>query len=291
MKYGIYYAYWEHEWGADYLPYISRVARLGFDILEISCAGIMNMGDKEIAELRAAADANGIKLTGGYGPRPEENIASEDPAIVENAIRFWSKTFPVLEKLGIDCVGGGLYSYWPVDYSKPIDKDAELERSIKGVRRLADIAANYGITLNMEVLNRFEGFLINTVSECIEFVKAVDKPNVKVMLDTFHMNIEEDSIPDAIRKAGSLLGHFHIGEANRRLPGRGGRIPWFEIGQELNNIGYDGNVVMEPFVLMGGQVGKDIKVWRDLSEGASQEQLDNDAKKSLAFIKFAFEGK
>lgn len=291
MKYGIYYAYWEKQWGVDYVPYAERVSRLGFDILEISCAGVSETSKEKIKELQSAADYYGITLTGGYGPKASENIASEDPAVRKNAIKFWADTFPVLEKLGIRSVGGGLYSYWPVDYGKPIDKQAEWHRSIEGVKTLSLMAEDYGITLNMEVLNRFEGFLLNTAAEGVEFVKAVDRPNVKVMLDTFHMNIEEDSFIQAIRQVGRLLGRLHIGEANRRLPGQGGRIPWYEIGRELSAWGYEGDVVMEPFVLQGGQVGRDIKVWRDLSNGATRQQLDEDAKQSLRFIKFAFEGR
>ena len=150
---------------------------------------------------------------------------------------------------------------------------------------LEAMAADYGITLNMESLNRFEGYMINEASECIDYVKAVDRPNVKAMLDTFHMNIEEDSITEAIRKSGALLGHFHVGEANRRCPGPGGRFDWAEIGKVLKEINYGGYVVMEPFVTMGGQVGKDISIWRDLSHGATEEQLDADAAASVAYLR------
>ncbi len=289
MKYGIYYAYWEKQWGGEYLPYVKRVAGLGFDILEISCASLLDMSDRQIDELRRAKENYGITLTGGYGPKASENIASANPAVVDNALRFWNNTFKILEKLDVSMVGGGLYSYWPVDYSNTIDKEADLARSIQGVKKMATMAADYGITLGMEVLNRFEGYLLNTAAEGVAFIKAVDSPNVKLMLDTFHMNIEEDSFGDAIRTAGKYLGHFHTGECNRRVPGKG-RIPWQEIGCALQDIGYDGAVVMEPFVLMGGQVGSDIKVWRDLSEGASSEQLDMNAKEALKFTKHVFEG-
>lgn len=109
------------------------------------------------------------------------------------------------------------------------------------------------------------------------------------MLDCFHMNIEEDSFYDAIVSTGKYLGHFHVGEANRKVPGKG-RIPWNEIGRALRDIGYDGGVVMEPFVCMGGGVGQDIKVWRDLSNNASPEQLDADIAESCAFLRKALEG-
>lgn len=288
MKYGIYYAYWEKQWGGEYLPYVEKASGLGFDILEISCASLPDMGDRQIDELRAAKEHCGITLTGGYGPRADENISSDDPAVVARGLDFWAKTFRVLERLGIGIVGGGLYSYWPVDYSKKVDKKADLARSVAGVKKMAAMAADCGVTLCMEVLNRFEGYLLNTAEEGVEFVKAVDCPNVRLMLDTFHMNIEEDSIGGAIRRAGKYLGHFHTGECNRRVPGQG-RVPWHEIGCALRDIGYDGAVVMEPFVLMGGQVGQDIKVWRDLSGGASAVKLDRDAMDALHFTKYVFE--
>ena len=109
------------------------------------------------------------------------------------------------------------------------------------------------------------------------------------MLDTFHMNIEEDSFGAAIRTAGPLLGHFHTGECNRKVPGRG-RIPWKEVGEALRDIDYDGAVVMEPFVRMGGTVGESIKVWRDLSSGADEAGLDRDAAESVRFSRFMLEG-
>ena len=271
MKYGIYYAYWEKEWGGEFIPYVKKCSGLGFDILEVATGAFWREDDAFFRELGQAAKDYGMRLTGGYGPRPEHNLASKDAAAVELA--------------GTDRLGGALYSYWPVDFKAPIDKPGDTDRSIRRMQRLADMAADYGIALNMESLNRFEGYMINECYECVGYVKAVDKPNVKVMLDTFHMNIEEDSIPDAIRLAGSLLGHFHVGEANRRPPRPGTRMDWAEIGKALEQIHYRGDVVMEPFVTMGGQVGKDISIWRDLSHGATEAELDREAAQSVAYLR------
>lgn len=285
MKYGIYYAYWEKEWGGNFLPYVEKCRRLGFDILEVACGAFYKEEDSFFRELGSAARDQGMILTGGYGPRPEHNLASTDNAAVEKAFCFYADMFRKMELAGIDRIGGALYSYWPVDFGAPMDKPGDTLRSIQRMQRLADMAADHGIMLGMESLNRFEGYMINEAQECIDYVKAVDRPNVKVMLDTFHMNIEEDSIVDAIRSSGSLLGHFHVGEANRRCPGPGGRFDWAQIGQALRDIHYDGYVVMEPFVTMGGQVGRDISIWRDLSHGATTEQLDQDAAASAAYLR------
>ncbi len=289
MKYGIYFAYWEQEWNADQKKYISRVKDLGFDVLEISCAMLKNISKEELLTMKKMAQDTGITLTAGYGPGADENLASSDPAVVKNAVAFYTDILQKLEILDIHTIGGGIYSYWPVDYTKPIDKAGDWARSVSNVRRVGKIAQDCGVEYCLEVLNRFEGYLLNTCEECKRFVEEVDVPAVKIMLDTFHMNIEEDDMVEAILLAGDKLGHFHAGENNRRLPGKGG-MPWYQIGSALRAIGYDKNVVMEPFVRSGGGVGSDIKIWRDLSKGASPEMLDKDAAASVAYLKNVFSG-
>ncbi len=189
----------------------------------------------------------------------------------------------------VNLIGGILYSYWPYDYTQPVDKPASWKLAVQGMRDVAGFAADHGVTLGMEVVNRFEHYMLNTAEEGIRFVKEVDRPNVRVMLDCFHMNIEEDWHGDAIRATGDLLCHFHIGEANRKVPGQG-HMPWDEIGKGLRDIGYDKAVVMEPFVKPGGTVGREIKVWRDLSNGADGERLDREIAEALQFVKKKFVG-
>lgn len=288
MKYGIYYAYWEQDWSADYLPYIEKAAALGFDCLEIACTPLPAYSQEKLREIRRCAEANHIMLTAGHGPSAAHNLADADELVTRNAKAFYADLLERLEILDIHTIGGGIYTYWPVDFSKAIDKRGDWERSVKNVREVGKIALDCGVDYCLESLNRFEGYLINTAAEGLAFVREVDCPAVKLHLDTFHMNIEEDSIGGAIRIAGGALGHFHVGECNRRVPGKG-RMPWYEVACALKDIGYGGPVVMEPFVRMGGQVGKDIHVWRDISQQASERQLDDDAASSLKFLKYVFE--
>jgi D-psicose/D-tagatose/L-ribulose 3-epimerase len=124
---------------------------------------------------------------------------------------------------------------------------------------------------------------MNTAAEGIAFAKRVDSPNCKLLIDTFHINIEEDSIRGAIVETGSLLGHFHLGEPNRRPPGRG-RMPWPEIFGALREINYPGAVVMEPFLLPGGDVGRDVSVCRDL---LGDDDRDEEAARSAQFVREA----
>lgn len=289
MKHGIYYAYWEDMWSADYIPYIQKVAKLGFDFMEIGCSPVNDFSQQQLRDIRQCADDCGIFLTGGYGPSPDHNLGSADPDVVKNAKAFYFELFRRLEVLGIHIIGGGLNSYWPTDYTKPVDKAGDWARSVENTAEVARRAREHGVDFCLEVLNRFEGYLINTCEEAVRFVEETGEPNVKVMLDTFHMNIEEDDLPQAIRHAGSRLGHFHTGECNRRVPGKG-RMPWREIGQALREIGYAGTCCMEPFVKMGGEVGRDIRIWHNMYADLSEAKLDKDAADALRFQRYMFDG-
>ena len=118
MKYGIYFAYWEKEWNVDQKKYISKVKDLGFDILEISCAMLKNISKDELLEMKKMAEDAGVMLTAGYGPNAGENLGSSDPAVVKNAIAFYTDILKKLEILDIHTIGGGISFYWPGAFFK-----------------------------------------------------------------------------------------------------------------------------------------------------------------------------
>jgi D-psicose/D-tagatose/L-ribulose 3-epimerase len=289
MKFGTYFAYWEQEWSADYIQYCSRVSNLGFDILEIAASALPDMNRYQLAELRDTARNNNVSLTSCIGMPSHLDVASEDESTRRKGIDFLKRILENMDMIDSRILGGIIYAYWPCDFNKPFNKPKAWENSLKSIRELAVTATDYGITLTVEVVNRFEQFLINDAKEAVDFVRQTGSNAVKIMLDSFHMNIEEDNIGDSIRYAGPYLGHFHIGENNRKVPGKG-HMPWAEIGQALRDINYNAGVVMEPFVRVGGTVGDDIKVFRDLSDGADDKGLDDDIRQSLIFVKNQFLG-
>ncbi len=286
MKFGTLFAYWTSEWHGDYGYFAKKVKDCGFDILEISAGDLLSMSDAEIAELRALAKDLEIEITSNIGPPKDKDVASKDPAVRQAGIQFLSDIMKQMDKLDSRALVGVINTYWPSDFDD-LDKPAIWARGVESVKTLAKTAYDLGIDYCLEVVNRFESSILNTAEEAVQFCKEVDVPSTKVLLDTFHMNIEEANIPDAFRYAGDYLGHVHIGEGNRNLPGTGS-LPWNEIGKALRDIGFDGGVVMEPFVKMGGKVGEDIKVWRDISKGATPEQMDQNIAESLKFLKKAF---
>lgn len=281
-KIGIYYAYWTHDWDADFHPFIDKVADLGFDVLEVNAGTIAHMTSDERCSLKAHADDKNILLSHCIGLPHEYDIASVDDAVRDNGVAFLKQIAGAIGEMGGGNLSGIIYSSWPATMPEgETDKRPYLERSVASMRQAIKVAEDNNVIFNMEVVNRFEQFLLNTCDEAIAYVDAVGSPNAKILLDTFHMNIEENFCGEAIRKADDRLGHFHIGENNRMPPGYG-HIPWTEISAALRQIDYQGYVVMEPFLMPGGQVGRDIRVFRDMSAGL---QLDDEAQKALSFVR------
>ena len=281
-KIGIYYAYWTHDWDADFHPFIDKAADLGFDLLEVNAGTITNMTSEERLGLKIHADVRDLALSYCIGLQKQYDIASEDDWVRENGIAFLKRMAAAIGEMGGGNLGGIIYGCWPATIPEgELDRKPYFDRSVASMKEAIKIAEDNNVNFNMEVVNRFEQYLMNTCEEAVEYVEAVGSPNAKVMLDTFHMNIEEDFFGQAILRAGDNLGHFHIGENNRMPPGYG-HIPWTEIGAALRDINYQGYVTMEPFLMPGGEVGRDIKVFRDLSEGMD---LDAEARKALWFIR------
>lgn len=278
---GIFYAYWTHEWDVDFLPFIPKVKRLGFDMLELNGGTLARMESGKRKEIARAAEGEGIGLSYGIGLPADRDVSSLDEGIRTDGVAFMKTMIRAVEEMGGGLISGTVHSYWPATFPKGLDSKAPiLAQSIKSMKELAPFAEERGVTLNVEVINRFEQFLLNTCEEALAYVMEIDNPACRILLDTFHMNIEEDSLGDAIRRAGKYLASLHIGETNRKLPGMG-RQPWAEIKAALDDIDYQGPLVMEPFLMSGGQIGRDIGVWREIVE---HPDLDALAAESVKFV-------
>lgn len=282
---GIYYAYWEKEWEADFIPYIKKVKNLGFDVLEINAGAIVDMTASQRELLAKTAENEGVTLTYCIGLPAKYDVSSLDENTRKNGIEYVEKILDCMNEMGGKTIGGIIYANWPMVGVPDINKKMKMrEQSLISLKELMKKAEQYDINYCLEIVNRFEQCILNTSAEGVEYLKELGSPNAKLLLDSFHMNIEEDSIGDAIRQAKGVLGHFHIGECNRKTPGTG-RMPWNEIFTALSDIEYKGAVVMEPFIKTGGQVGSDIRVFRDLSDNADILRMDKMAADAAKFVK------
>lgn len=277
---GIYYAYWERNWDADFLPYVSKVKKLGFDTLEVNAGTLHGMAEKDLATLGRAATDAGIGLTSCVGLTADLDPASPETQTRQAGVDFLKGIIDKVHIAGIDRISGIIYGAWPGTLPFGEEKQGYVDRSVESLKEVAKKAEDAEVTLNVEVVNRFEQFIMNTAAEAVAYLERVDSPRIKMLLDTFHINIEEKSFADAIETAGSHLGHFHIGENDRRPPGVG-NLPWKEIFGSLETIGFQGDIVMEPFLVPGGEVGRDIRVFRDLR---GDKDMDEQAAEAAAFV-------
>ncbi len=281
-KFGIFMNFWEKNWAADHAKYIRKAAAIGFDILEFQAQPLLEMSTTHMLSLKSLADDCGIELTYSLGLDPAYDVASADETVRRNGVRYLQEIIRRIGAMEGTLLSGVGYAGWGSPGYIVDDKTPIVERSLKSMREIVKTAEECGVTYCVEAVNRFESCVINTAQEALDYIAAVDSPNIGVLLDTYHMNIEEVSIGDAIRLAGDKLTSFHTGENNRSAPGRG-HLDWPEIFGALRDIGYRGRIISEPFPTMGGEVGRDIKVWRDLVADASEAALDAEAKYLLDF--------
>lgn len=283
-KLGIFMNFWEKSWDADHIKYINKVADIGFDILEFQAQALLDMSKERMTELRSAAEDRGIELTYSLGLDQKYDISSTDEQIRLGGIEYLKRIVERINFMGGSIISGVSYAGWGIPEGMGDDKSAYLENSIKSMRQVLKTAEDFSVTYCVEAVNRFEGILINTAEEALNYVNEFDSKNIGVLLDTYHMNIEENNIGDAIRLVGDRLYGFHTGENNRTPPGRG-HLDWDEIFSALADINYKGRIVSEPFVMTGGEVGRAIHTWRNLIDDTSEAGLDREAKSLLEFEK------
>lgn len=283
-KIGIFMNFWEKNWDADHKKYICKASKLGFDVLEFQAQPLLNVSDEYLRELKKIADDNNIELTYSLGLDKAYDISSDDATTRENGVEYLTAIMKKISVMEGKLISGVSYAGWGVPAITDINKERLAENSIGCMRKLTKIAEELNILYAVEAVNRFEGVVLNTAKEAVDYVSAVDSKNIGILLDTYHMNIEENSIGDAIRTAGDKLIGFHVGENNRSVPGRG-HLDWDEIFGALKDVEYKGRIVAEPFIVKGGEVGRDIYVWRDLINCTDEATLDKEALFMLDFEK------
>lgn len=281
-KLGIFMNFWEKNWAADHKKYIIKASKLGFDVLEFQAQPLLGMTDNYLRELKKIADDNNIEMTYSLGLDKKYDISSVDSDVRKKGIEYLTNIMKKVKVMDGKIISGVSYAGWGVPAIEDIDKERLTMNSVDSMKKLAKIAEDLDIVYGVEAVNRFEGVVLNTAKEAVEYVNAVDSKNVGVLLDTYHMNIEEFSIGGAIRTANDKLVGLHVGENNRSVPGRG-HLDWNEIFEALKDVKFKGRIVAEPFVVRGGEVGRDIYVWRDLVDCTDEESLDKEALFMLEF--------
>jgi len=241
---------------------IDKTAEFGFDLIEISAMELLKIN---VADTRRRLDKAGIGVTLSLGLDAQRDISSADPLRVAAGEAHLREVIAIARDLGATHVCGILYSAFQ-KYEQP-PTAAGVASSIDVMARIAEKAAASGITLGMEVVNRYETNVLNTAAQGVEYCRRVGAPNVKVHLDVYHMNIEEADAAAAIHAAGDLLGYFHTGESHRGYMGTGS-VDLKSIFQALARIGYEGPITYESFSsrVVGQPLTGILGIWRETWE-------------------------
>jgi len=284
MKLGMHNVFASKDWEVDFLDMLPRMAKAGFDFVELNPVTCLGMTPTQRQDVMKCAEDNGMILEFSCGLAAEYDMASTDEAVRKHAVEFVRKLLTVSHEMGGHLFAGGIYAAWPFRPTGPFDKTAMWDAAVRSCKEVMDLCEEWDIDFACEVLNRFEHVLLNTVEEGLRFIDEIESPKACLTVDTFHMNIEEDSICDALRLAKGRIGDVHFGENNRRFPGQGG-MPWVDIIKTLKEIGYDGYIMFEPFVIPGGTVARDVSLWHPLQEDVSRDHMYDLAKASCGFIR------
>lgn len=238
-----------------------RVAGLGFSVLEVC----VESTDHITADaLRRAGDEAGVgfSVCGAFGP--DRDLAHRDRGPRETALGYIAWCVELAAAIGAPVVCGPMYSaVGKARLEDAGERADERRRCVEGLKRAAEHAERRGVRLALEPLNRYETDLVNTTEQGLELCAEVGSSAVGLLLDTYHMNIEEKSLGAAIRAAGDRLYHFHACENDRGTPGTG-HVPWTDVFAALADTGYAGQVVIESFTPRVREIARAVSLWRAL---------------------------
>ncbi len=260
--------------------WFGQVEEIGFDGVEVP---IFDAGSLNCDMIRGFAERYELRLTASGALPAGARFYGPDTARREVAERYLREGLRAASALGAPVFCGPFYKA-PGDVGGPVPPEEQRAQTAQALHPLAELALEHGVTLAIEPLNRFETDLLNTVRDGAGFVRAVDSAGVGLLLDTFHMHIEEKDSADAVRLAADtgVLAHLHASENDRGTPGTG-QVRWKAVSEALAETDYDGWVVLETFNQQNRAIRRAVSCWRPFYE--SEEAF---MRQGLAFVRERF---
>jgi D-psicose/D-tagatose/L-ribulose 3-epimerase len=259
MKFGVNTFIWAAGFDKSNLPLLPRIKEHGFDGVEVP---LFRPAEFAAADIRRGVEANGLECTvcsvlvGGL------SLISDEPEVRRKTQAHLREAIQSAAEAGARIIAGPLYS--PVGYLPGRRRTAnEWKWAIEGYQSVTDTLAANGVTLAIEPLNRFETYFLNTAADAASLCDEVNHPNVGVLFDTFHANIEEKDIAAGYRTVGRHLKHVHTCENDRGIPGSG-HIEWGAVFRALEDLRYDGWLTIESFGFALGELSAAASIWRDI---------------------------
>ena len=275
MKFGMNLLLWTGAMNDDMIPVVASLKEMGYDGVEVP---VFEDNIDLYTQWGSRLQEMGLECTAVTVRGEEDNPISSDPAIRALGVENNKRALDNAAAAGAIRLVGPYHSALGV-FSGQGPTEDEWKWGVDSMRQVAEHAETVGITLGVEALNRFETYLLNTHADSARFVREVNHPNARMMYDTFHANIEEKDIAQAIRDCHDVCALVHISENDRSTPGSG-NVDWDTNFNTLKEVGYDGWMVVEAFGLALPELVAATKIWRRMYE--SEEQLASDA---LEFMK------
>jgi D-psicose/D-tagatose/L-ribulose 3-epimerase len=278
MKFGVNAWVWVSPLTTEEMERLApQVKKMGFDWFEVP---IETVGDLDYRRGGQIVRDLGLGVSACAAMGPDRDLVHDDEAIRNNGMTYIRQCIEACEQLGATCLVGPIYSAVGRTWQATPDQRArDTDLLVRQLSTLAAYAKDHGVVLCIEPLNRFETSFINLAAQAIEVIDRVNSPACQILLDTFHMCVEEKHFGDAIRAAGARVKHFHACENDRGAPGSG-HIPWSDVAQGLKDIKYDGAVVIESFTSKVKSIARAAAIWRNLAP--TQDALAVDG---LAFLR------
>ena len=254
---------------------VEQTAASGYDLLEFSLHDSVSL---DRAATRALLQDNGLASACSRGLALDADVSSSDPAVVARGAALLQESLAVTHAIGATVLTGALYSAFG-KASAPLSK-AGRDNVVAVLKELAVDAAAVGVTLGLEICNRYETNVVNTARDALALADDIGADNVVIHLDTYHMNIEEDDLVRPVLDVGDRLGYVHIGENHRGYLGSG-HLDFPAFFGALEQVGYRGPITFESFssAVLAPGLSNDLAIWRNLWDDGSDL-----ARQAHAFI-------
>ncbi len=278
VKFGVNTLVWCLPFAEKHLDLIDKVGAMGFEVIELTPAEEYENLPPEKVRRRLEKAKVEVSVCAAFGQA--NDISVRDASIRQKGIDFVKGNVDWIRALGGRIIGGPIYAeVGRKRFINEAERKAEWDRAVESLKRIGEYAEKKGAVIAIEPINRFETDMVNLAQQAYRMCEQVGNPAVRMMLDTFHMNIEERRIGDAIKASKKHLVHLHTCSNDRGAPGDG-HIPWHEVRQALIDIDYDGYGVIESFAQ--GQVAAFANIWRPLVD--NQEEIP---RRGLQFLREA----
>ncbi|NHC44170.1 sugar phosphate isomerase/epimerase family protein [Motilibacter aurantiacus] len=255
---------------------VARTKAAGFDLLEISLHDSVNL---DVPAARTQLEEAGVAVACSRGLAFDADVSSDDPGTVARGEKLLQQSLAITGDLGGTHFTGALYSALG-KYGAPLTQ-AGRRNIVSVLQGLAKEAQGRGMTLGLEICNRYETNVINTAADALRLADDIGEDNVLIHLDTYHMNIEEDDLVRPVHLVGDRLGYVHIGENHRGYLGSG-HLDFTSFFHALADISYTGPITFESFssAVVARGLSNDLAIWRNLWDDG--EDLATHARRFIA---------